>query len=214
MGSRLLSTLIKIVMTAGLVLVVLVGARAMVPEWNFSLNPFQDETVDNSGPSVLKSLSDLSEYHAASGHYETVVDRRVDTNRLPDWVSGERVLYVGKGDVDAIVDFSHLDEQRIEVSPDRTSVKLRLPAPTVGKPTLDIKNSYVVDRDSGFITKFKGSDLEREAQLKALEQMAGAATGEGSLVELAKRNTTSMLRGLFGSLGFTDVMVSFDADVR
>jgi len=175
-----------------------------------SLNPFEEKTVDRTGPSVLKSLTDLSEYHAASAHYETVVDLEIDNENLPDWISGERVLYVGKGDVDAVVDFGELDERRVVLSEDGTSVTIRLPAPTADPPVLDLKNSYVANHDEGLINRFSGSELEREAQLKAVEQMTTAATGEGMLIDPAKENTTAMLRGLFGSLGYTDITITFD----
>ncbi len=42
-------------------------------------------------------------------------------------VSGGRVIYVGKGDVDAVVDFGRLDQSNVVVSPDRQSVAVTLP---------------------------------------------------------------------------------------
>ena len=40
--------------------------------------------------------------------------------------------------------------------------------------------------------------------------MTVAATGEGMLLDRAKANTTAMLRGLLGALGYTDIKVTFD----
>jgi hypothetical protein len=205
--------LIRLVLLA-VILAMLVGAVGVLAGWRPSLNPFGEETVDRTGPSVLRSLTDLSEYRPASAHYETVVDIKKDTERLPDWVSGERVIYVGKGDVDAVVDFAELDERRVVVSEDRTSVTIRLLSPTVGKPVLDLANSYVADHAEGFINRFKGSDLERETQLKAIEQMTIAAGGEGMLVDRAKKNTIAMLSGLLGSLGYANIAITFDEDPR
>ena len=216
MSFRLLPTfgdLIRLVLLV-VILAVLVGAMGMLADWRPSLNPFREEPVDRTGPSVLQSLTDLSEFHPASAHYETVVDIEKDTEYLPDWVSGERVIYVGKGDVDAVVDFGELDERRVVLSEDGTSVTIRLPAPTVGKPVLDLENSYVADHDEGFTNRFSGSDLERETQLKSVEQMTIAATGEGMLIDRAKENTIAMLRGLLGSLGYTNITITFDEDPR
>ena len=220
MSSRVLPTfggLIKLVLFVAVLAVLAVGAARIpgavgdkVGDFLSALNPFEEKTVDRTGPSVLQSLTELSEFRAASAYYETVVDLKDDTNNLPDWISGERVLYVGKGDVDAFVDFGELDERRVDLSEDGTSVTVKLPAPTVDEPALDLETSYVADRDEGFINKFKGSDLEREAQLKAIEQMTTAATGEGKLIDLAKESTTAMLRGLFGSLGYTNITITFD----
>ena len=90
----------------------------MLAGWRPSLNSLGEKTTDRTGSPVVRWLTEISEYHAVTGHYETVVDLDKDTNRLPDWVSGERVLYVGKGDVDAVVDFGELDKGRIVLSED------------------------------------------------------------------------------------------------
>jgi hypothetical protein len=206
--------LVTSVVGAVAIVAVLVAAVGMLAGWRPSLDPFGEDTTDRTGRSVLHSLTNLSEYHAASAHFETVVDIDKDTKRLPDWVKGERLLYVGKGDVDAVVDFSELDERRVVLSEDGKSATIRLPAPTAGKPTLDLATSYVADHDEGLLNRFKGSDLEREAQLKAVTQMSATAASEDLLIDKAKANTTAMLRGLFGSLGYTDITVTYDEDPR
>ena len=205
----------RITSLVGVVVIVAVLAAAVgiLAGWRPSLNPFRVDTIDRTGSPVLKSLTDLSEYHAASAHYETVVDLDKDANNLPAWISGERVLYVGKGEVDAIVDFRQLDERRVVLAPDAKSVSITLPAPTADKPVLNLETSYVFDHDKGLINRFKGSALEREAQLKAITQMTTAATSEGMLIDRAKENTSGMLRGLFGSLGYTSIAITFDEDL-
>lgn len=213
---RLLPTLGVVTSVVGAVVIValLAGAVGLLAGWRPSLNPFGDKTTDRSGSPVLRSLTNISEYHAVTGHYETVVDLDKDTNHLPAWISGERVLYVGKGDVDAVVDFGKLDESRVVLSKDAKSVTIKLPSPTVDKPELDLVTSYVVLHDQGLVTRFKGSDLERQAQLKAVSQMTSAATGEDLLTNQAKENTSKMLRGLLGSLGYTNVTITYDEDPR
>ena len=59
---------------AGLLVVAAMGVpslRDLLPSFP---NPFATETVDRSGPAVLKSIRDLNEYRAASGHFEVIVD--------------------------------------------------------------------------------------------------------------------------------------------
>lgn len=174
-----------------------------------SLNPLDEERVNRTGPSVMVALRDLEEYHAATGYYETVVDIE-DDSKLPSFVKGERVLYVGKGEVDAMVDFGDLDEQRVTVSDDRLSATIRLPVPTIDEPALDLEESYVVEHESGLADKFGGSDLEQQAQLEAVDQMEDAAEDGDALTDLARKNTDAMLRGLLGALGFVNVTVSWD----
>ena len=41
-------------------------------------SPFGVDTVDRSHPAVLKELRDLSQYHAATGDYEVVIDIEKD----------------------------------------------------------------------------------------------------------------------------------------
>lgn len=215
-GPWLMPTLGRITSVVGAVVIVamLAGAVCMLAGWRPSLNPFGEKTTDRTGSPVLRSLTDISEYHALTAHYETVVDLDKTTNHLPAWFSGERVLYVGKGDVDAVVDFGELDNERVLLSEDAKSVTIKLPAPTAGKPVLDLETSYVVNHDKGLLTRFKGSDLEREAQLKAISQMSAAATGEDLLTDKAKENTSAMLRGLLGSLGYISVTITYDEDPR
>ncbi|SNC64717.1 Protein of unknown function [Kytococcus aerolatus] len=176
------------------------------------LNPFGTETVDRTGPSVLKQLEDIEEFHAATGYFETVVDLEKDTEHLPGWISGERILYVGKGEVDAVVDFSGLGEQSVTVSEDGGTVEVSLPEPVLDEPSLDVEESYVVEHDRGLADRFKGSELEAEAQKKAVEQMREAATGgDTGMVQRAEVNTTAMLESLLGAAGFETVEVTYDA---
>lgn len=205
--------MLAVILAIPVLILALVGAAGVL-DYEPSWNPFQEGTTDRTGPSVLESLTEISEFHAAKAHYETVVDIEKDTAYLPDWVSGERVLYVGKGEVDGVVDFGGLDESSVTVSDDRTMVAITLPAPTVGTPVLDLETSYVVSHDKGIANRWKGSDLEREAQLRAVEQMTATASGEGMLVDLAEENTTAMLRGLLGALGYENITITFDDPLR
>lgn len=175
-----------------------------------ALNPFQRDAVDRTGPAVLTRLEGLQEFKAARGYYEVIVD--VEPPRLlPGFLSGDRIIYVGKGDVEAVVDFSELDERRIEVSDDGATVSVELPAPTLAEPRLDVKASSVALRDEGLLTRFRGSDAERDAQLKAVDRLEEAARGTGMLLELAEESTRTMLTGLFEGLGYEQVRVSFEA---
>ncbi|ANS79685.1 putative secreted protein [Serinicoccus hydrothermalis] len=201
--------LLGVVAMIPVVLLALVGGLALLTDWRPSLNPFVEEEIDRTGPSVLQSLTEISDFHAASAYYETVVDLERDTRFVPGWISGERVLYVGKGTVDAVVDFSTLDERRVQVDEESGAVRVRLPEPSVGDPVLDLEESYVVSVDRGITNRFRGSDLEQEAQRVAVAQMSEAAEGTGPLVELAESNTIAMLEGLLEALGHEDVSVTF-----
>ena len=59
---------------AVLVLVVVLSAVHLLPQLR---NPFGETTTDRSGPVLLKSITQLSRYEAASGSFQVVVDQQV-----------------------------------------------------------------------------------------------------------------------------------------
>ena len=123
----------------------LVALPALIP----ALNPFKEETVDRSGPVLLKSLENLSEYRAASANLQVVVDVERDTDLVPSFIKGERTLFVAAGNVDAAVDFSGLGRSpgAVRVSGDRKEVTVTLPAARLTEARLDPERSRVYDRD-------------------------------------------------------------------
>ena len=176
-------------------------------------NPFGSDTVDRTQPALLQSLADLHEYHAATGNFQVIVDTEKDTRFVPSFVRGERTVFVAGGSADAVVDFSQLDERSIQVSPDRTSVTIVLPAPTIAEPTVDPESSRVVSRDRGVLDRIGSAfsdnpTSERPLVLAAQEKMRAAAA-ESDLRAKAEDNTRRMLQGMLGALGFTSVNVSF-----
>jgi hypothetical protein len=185
--------------------------RDLIPDLR---NPFTTETVDRTGPAVLKSIQNLQDYRAASGHFEVIVDVEQDTRFVPDSIKGQRVLFVAIGSVDSGVDFAGLDESAVEVSDDRRTVAIELPPATLREPELDLERSYVYDRDRGAIDRIQsllGDDPGIGPELYSLaeEKLANAARDGSGLLARAERNTRLMLVGLLRALGFTRVDVRF-----
>jgi hypothetical protein len=177
-------------------------------------NPFSEKTVDRSGPAVLKSIRNLSDFRAATGHFEVIVDVEKDTRFVPDKLKGERILFVAVGSVDAGVDFAGLKEDAVVVSDDRRSVTLELPPARYREPELNLERSRVYDRDRGVIDRLQalfGDDAGTDPQIYRLaeEKLAAAARGGSGLLQRAERNTRLMLTGLLRSLGFTHVEIRF-----
>ncbi|MEU6229914.1 DUF4230 domain-containing protein [Streptomyces sp. NPDC047042] len=174
---------------------------------------FGEETHDRSGPALLESIQDMSRYDAASGNFQVVVDLEKDTKYLPDAIKGTRVLYVGAGTVDAYVDLGKVAKSDVTVNDDRTSATLRLPHAALGKPALDPDRSYAVSKQRGLFDRltdiFSGNPNDEQAVQKLAAQHIGDAAKESELTVRAEQNTTAMLRGLLGSLGFTDVKVTY-----
>jgi hypothetical protein len=182
-----------------------------------SLNPFADETKDRSGPALLKSLEDLSEYRAASANLQIVVDVERDNKLLPSFIRGERTLFVAAGTVDAAVDFSGLSRRSgaVAVSDDRRSVAITLPAATLTEARLDPARSKVYDRDRGLFNRVEDVFADNPADEQPLyelatRKLAEAAKADPELRKRAQENTQRMLEGMMRGLGFERVTIAFE----
>lgn len=199
-------------------LVAFVLVLVFVPGWLTGLlpgipNPFEEETVDRSGPAVLKSIRGLEELHSATGHFEVVVDLEQDT-ALPAAVLGERTLFVGVGDVDAVIDLAQLDEGAVQVSDDRRRAVIRLPQPRLDDVALDLDSSYVYDRREGVLNEIGGlfgsnETGEREVFLAGQRKIEDAAASSPELKRAARENARRTLTALLTSLGFETVDVRY-----
>ncbi|MDP9391551.1 MAG: DUF4230 domain-containing protein [Actinomycetota bacterium] len=200
----------------GLAVLVPVGVQLadLLPD-----EPFGQEVVDRSTTPLLLALDDLHEYHAATGTFQVVVDREVDTRYVPSVISGERVSFLATGTADAYVDFEGLDAGRVALSVDGTSATIVLPAPRLGEVRVDPAESRVLDRDRGLVERVGdafGDNPVDDSELYALaEDRLSAAAAGSNLRERAETNTAAMLTGLARSLGVDEVDVRFDepADV-
>ena len=184
----------------------------VLPDWN---NPFRPHIVDHSPAPLLLALQDLSQYHAATGTFQVVVDVERDTPNVPSLLSGERTTFLGAGSVNATVDFTNVGADRVTVSPDRRSVAIVLPVPQLSPAVVDPAASRVVGRERGLVNRiaaaFEDSPIS-EQQLYQLAQtkMNNVAAASG-LTQRGEENTRRMLTTLAHSLGFTDVTVTFAA---
>jgi hypothetical protein len=195
--------LVLVVFFAGIRLSVLPGLKDL----------FGTETHDRSGPALLESIQDISRYDAASGNFQVVVDLEKDAKFLPDAIRGTRTLYVGAGTVDAYVDLGKVAKNDVTVNDDRTSATLRLPHAQLGKAALDADRSYAVSKQRGLFDRLgdlfsDNPNSEQAVQKLAVRHITDAAK-ESELTKRAETNTTNMLEGLLGSLGFKKVEVSY-----
>jgi hypothetical protein len=199
-------------LAAGAGLAVLVPVGVKVASW-LPDEPFGQDVVDRSTTPLVLALQDLHEYHAATGTFQVVVDRELDTRYVPAVISGERVEFLATGTADASVDFTGLDAGRVTLSEDGTSATIELPAPRVGEVRIDPEESHVLDRDRGLVERLGdalGDNPVDDSELYALaEDRLAAAAAESDLRERAETNTRAMLTGLARSLGVDEVQVDF-----
>jgi hypothetical protein len=211
-GRRLwrLTSLVAVVAAAVVALVLALSAVHLLPRLG---NPFAETTVVRSPPVPLKSISSLSRYEAASGSFQVIVDFNVRSTWLPSFIVGSRTLFVGQGTDIAFVDFSNLKGSAITVSPNRTSVTVRVPPPRLEPAVLNVRRSHVFATQQGLFTRianFFSSNPNSQQRVYVLaEQKIQAAARHSALLIQAQHNTKVMLTGLLRSLGFHQVTIVF-----
>ncbi len=210
-GSRLAGRLMTalIALAAVLVLVVVLSAVHLLPQLR---NPFAETTTDRSGPALLKSITALSRYEAASGSFQVIVDL-TSRSFLPSFLQGSETLFIGQGSDIAFVDFSQLKGQAIKVSQDRATVTVTLPRARLEPAVLDVRQSYVYAQQQGLFNRignfFSGNPNSQQAVYILAQQKIQKAAAQSPLLSQAQRNTQGMLDSMLTSLGFQRVTVTF-----
>jgi hypothetical protein len=176
-------------------------------------NPFTETTTERSGPVVLKSITELSRYEAASGSFQVVVDLTKSTSFLPSFIAGSQTLFVGDGTDIAYVDFSGLKGPDLRVTRNRTAVTVSLPQPQLEPAVLNTKQSYVFAQQQGLVNRldnfFGGNPNSQQAVYISAQRHIEAAARRSPLVADARQNTQAMLTGMLGALGFRHITVKW-----
>lgn len=197
--------MIKLVISAvvGALVMAILGIGVATMNGFNPFNPFQSRQIDRSQPALLKSIKDLSQYHAAVGNFENVLDIEDEIVGMPTFITGRRTLFVAAGTVNAYVDFSSLADGDLALSQDGKTVTVRLPEPQLDKPNLDQERSYVFSQERGVVDQIADAiETPQQAQFyKLAETKMAAAAEESDLRKRAAENTRSTLTSMFGALG-------------
>jgi hypothetical protein len=192
------------------VLVVVLSAVHLLPQLR---NPFAQTTTVTSQPVILKSITALSRYEAASGSFEIVVDLTKRTSLLPSFLAGSETLFIGQGNDIAYIDFSGLKSQAITMSANRQTVTVSLPKAQLEPAVLDVNQSYVVAEQQGLFDRignfFSGNPNSQQQVYQAAQAKIQTAAQQSPLLAEAQKNTQDMLQGMLTSLGFQHVTVTF-----
>jgi hypothetical protein len=196
---------------AVLVLIVVLSAVHLLPQLR---NPFAETTTETSQPVLLKSITSLSRYEAASGSFEVVVDLTKRTSLLPSFIEGSETLFIGQGTDIAFIDFAGLKSQAITVSANRTAVTVTLPKAQLEPAVLNTSQSYVYAQQQGLFNRignfFSGNPNSQQQVYILAAQKIQTAAQQSPLLPEAEKNTQQMLTGMLTSLGFQHITVTFD----
>jgi hypothetical protein len=177
-------------------------------------NPFRTTTTVRSQPPLLKSITSLSRYEAASGSFQVVVELSRQAGFLPSFIAGSQTLFIGIGSDIAFVNFAHLKGSAIRVAPGH-AVTVTLPKAQLEPAVLDVGQSYVYAEQQGLINRVAGffsgnPNSQQEVYILAQRRIQYAARSSSLLAD-AQRNTTAMLTGMLTSLGFRHITIDYGA---
>lgn len=176
------------------------AAVKMAPLAEAICNPFAVRSRTISGPVLLQQVQKLQRLETSRYQGQVIVEGETK-GILPTWITGDRLLFVGRGEVVAGIDLARLREGDLHAEGQRVSI--RLPAAEILHTRLDNRQSEVFDRRAGF---FGGTDtdLETRVRVEAEDRIREAAQANG-LLRTAQENAQEALRTHLAALGFREV---------
>jgi hypothetical protein len=210
-SGRLLGRVAALVAAVIAVIALLVVASAvhLLPQLR---NPFRSTTTVRSQPPLLKSITSLSRYEAASGAFQVVVDLSRQVGFLPSFIAGSQTLFIGVGTDVAYVNFGHLKGSALHVSAGH-AVTVTLPPAQLAPAVLNVRQSYVFAEQQGLVNRMAGffagnPNSQQQVYVLAQQRIQDAARASPLLAD-AQRNTTAMLDGMLTTLGFRHITVTY-----
>ena len=156
-----------------------------------------------TSPVVVEGVRELDQLATVRVTESILVTRESGgENALDRLFSGEKVLLVATGDVEAGVDLSEVGEEDVRVEGE--TVTIRLPEPEVLSASLDEEETRVYDRDYSPLNLRPDDDLVEEAHAEAEERIEAAAR-ENGVLDTAETNAEQSIRALVVVLGFKEV---------
>lgn len=178
----------------------LVGGLAALPT-QLLRNPFAlTAQPPVSGTVVLSQVQHLQRLETCRYNGNVVVKGET-RGALPIWIAGDRLLFVGYGEVVAGLDLTRLHPADVQV--DGTAVTLRLPPAEILTTRLDNQRSEAYQRQTGV---FSGPDLGLESRVRAeAETRIQAAALADGVLDTAAAGARATLRRHLNALGFRTV---------
>ena len=163
---------------------------------------FEDgETRTTTSPVVVEGIQKLDELTTLRTTQSVVVTKK-DPGRLGETLSGEEVIVVAVGNVDAGVTLDRVSSGDVRVEGARAVI--RLPEPEILSTSLDEEGTRLYDRDQGLLDLRPNDELAEDARGEAEDRILAAAR-EANVLGQAEANAEESIRAFVLSLGFEEV---------
>jgi hypothetical protein len=155
-----------------------------------------------TGPVVVEGIRGLDQLATVRWTESVPVTRESGGDIVDRLFSGEKVIVIATGNVEAGVDLGHIQKDEVSVSGD--TVTIDLPEPEILSSSLDEEKTRVYDRDFSPLNVRPDDDLVERARLRAVEKIEAAAR-EHKILETAEQNAEDSIRVFVTTLGFDEV---------
>jgi hypothetical protein len=205
-SSRLLIALAVVVVLAGLGYWGLSSVMSAIPTPDDLVEAIEPEPYEEIGPVVVTAIRDLARLTTIESVQYTIVEKGTDAGWLA-WARGDSVRLFAVATIGAGVDLKQVTIRDISLGEDGV-VELVLPSAEIQYVAVDSDATQILDRETGLFTK-GDPQLESEARRVADEVLVEGALEAGLLTQ-AEDNARTVLTDFLLSLGYSDVIVSFN----
>lgn len=167
---------------------------------------FEPEPYEEIGPVTITAIRDLAQLTTVETVQYTIVEKGTDEGWLA-WARGDSLRLFAVARIGAGVDLGGLTVRDVSVD-DRGVVELQVPAAVIVYVDPDEDATQVLERDVGFFTS-GDPGLESDVRRIADEVLVDNAI-EAGILEQAETNARTVLTDFLLSLGYRDVVVTFD----
>ena len=140
---------------------------------------FESPSTTTTSPVVVEGIQDLDQLATVRWKESVIISRESGGTELERIFSGEKVLLIATGNVEAGVNLAELGRDDVRVNGE--TVTIRLPEPEILSASLDEDKTRVYDRDFGLLNIHPDDELVEEARDAALDRLEEAARDEDIL---------------------------------
>jgi hypothetical protein len=193
-----------ITLVLALVIVVLGVALARFGETLPLVGPLLGEEPPRTttGPVVVEGIRELDQLATVRWTESVPVTRESGGDLLDRLFSGEKVLVIATGNVEAGVDLGDIHKDDVSVKGD--TVTIDLPEAEILSASLDEEKTRLYDRDLSPLNLRPDDDLVEKARLRAVEKITASARDNG-ILDTAEGNAEESIRAFVTTLGFEEV---------
>ncbi len=164
---------------------------------------FADGTPNTTtSPVIIEGIQRLDQLATVRWTESVVVTNESTQKPLGKLLTGEKIVLVAAGEVEAGVNLSYLGPEEVEV--DGGKVTIELPEPEILSSSLDEKRTGVYDRDQGLLRLRPDDALVDNARQQAEQEIVSTAW-ENGILDYAEQNAEESIRAFATTLGFEEV---------